>query len=183
MNFLSSIFEFLNLDALGSFKLIVLGYFGLLWLSIIIWVTRDALARSSNLFFQAISILLNILIPILGVVIYLIIRPEKTQMERYYEKLESSVLEGEERQLESKLTCHRCLNEVHENYAFCPKCAYQLKKICPGCKKSFSDEWTLCPFCGKEYKSKQLASKINKKPLLPKAKEEKSEAEFKLLTD
>ncbi|QQR84182.1 hypothetical protein IPJ72_03275 [Candidatus Peregrinibacteria bacterium] len=66
----------------------VLIYFSLLWLSIIIWVTRDAIQRSNSIIFQVIAILLTLLFPVLGVLIYLIIRPSKTSIERYYEDLE-----------------------------------------------------------------------------------------------
>ena len=97
LNFSSS----LNLDAILNFisapsfqtvQLIVIAYIGLLWLSIIIWVTRDAINRSDSLIFQVVSILLNIAFPVLGTLLYLIIRPGKTTTERYYEELEHRLI-------------------------------------------------------------------------------------------
>jgi hypothetical protein len=67
-------------------------YVGLLWLAVIIWVTRDAIYRSDSLIFQVIAILLNIVFPLLGILIYLIIRPGKTTTERYYEDLEHRLI-------------------------------------------------------------------------------------------
>ncbi len=103
--------SFLN-DALGfisspSFELLkygALGYLGLLWLSIIIWVTRDSISRSRSLLFQTFAILLNILIPILGVLLYLIFRPGQTLFERYYQEMEQKLLKEavEEKKKKSK---------------------------------------------------------------------------------
>ncbi|MFH0820732.1 MAG: hypothetical protein V1908_03075 [Candidatus Peregrinibacteria bacterium] len=78
-----------------SFELIKFGglaYLGLLWLSIIIWVTRDSISRSRSLLFQTFAIMLNIIIPILGVLLYLIFRPGQTLFERYYQEMEQKLL-------------------------------------------------------------------------------------------
>ncbi len=93
---LNQFLEFLSSDTFVTLKIISLSYFGLLWLSIIIWVTRDSLSRSNSILFQAFSILLNIAIPYLGALLYLIIRPGKTRIERYYEELEVGMLEAAE---------------------------------------------------------------------------------------
>jgi hypothetical protein len=92
---------------LETLKLVGFVYVGLLWFSIIIWVTRDAVQRSNNLLFQAFAILLNILIPILGVLLYLILRPSKTNVERYYEELEHKLLlEGLKEEKPAEKTTH-----------------------------------------------------------------------------
>ena len=145
--------DFLGSDTFGTVKLAVLGYFALLWLAIIIWVTKDVLQRSKNIFFQAFSILLNIGIPILGILLYLIIRPGKTQMERYYEELERNMLESDTNTEQN--TCDKCLTPADKEYNFCPNCGESLKNTCPECKKSFPNVWSICPFCGNEYKDKK----------------------------
>ncbi len=159
--FLSQTMEFVASDAFGTVKLAVLGYFALLWLAVIIWVTKDALQRSSSILFQAFSILLNIIVPILGVLLYLIIRPGKTRMERYYEELERNMLEGEN--AVEQHACDKCLTPVDKDYGFCPNCGEGLKKACSKCKKTFPNVWHICPFCGNEYKSKEKSKKAQKK--------------------
>lgn len=87
--------RWLDLVTAPSFKtmqLAIVVYFGLLWLTIIVWVTRDAINRSNSLLFQVFAILLNIAFPILGILLYLIIRPGKTTLERYYEDLEHRLI-------------------------------------------------------------------------------------------
>lgn len=148
--FLTDALNFMGSDTFGVVKIAAIAYFGLLWLAIIIWVTKDSLQRSTSILFQAFSILLNILIPFLGVLLYLIIRPGKTRMEHYYEDLERQVLEGEE--TVDQNTCGKCLTPADKEYNFCPNCGENLKKTCVRCKKSFPVVWNICPFCGKDNK-------------------------------
>lgn len=149
--FLTEAIDFLSSDTFGTVKVAVLAYFALLWLAIIIWVTKDVLQRSQSILFQAFAILLVIIVPILGVLLYLIVRPSKTRKERYYEELERSMLEGEN-QTELN-TCAKCLTPADKDYSYCPNCGESLKKSCSKCKKTFPNIWSICPFCGKEYKA------------------------------
>jgi len=159
---LTDLLEFASSDTFGMVKMLVLGYFGLLWLSIIIWVTRDALERSSSILFQAFSILLNIAIPYLGVLLYLIIRPRRTALDSYYDELERNMLEAPS---VSGSACSKCLTPVDENYKFCPNCGETLKKNCPHCKKPFPIIWNICPHCGKNVdRDTKAAPKKSTKP-------------------
>lgn len=89
---LEAVIDFISTPSFQTFQIITITYVGLLWLSVIIWVIRDAIHRSDSLLFQVIAILINIIFPILGVLIYLIIRPSKTTMEKYYEELENRLV-------------------------------------------------------------------------------------------
>ncbi len=89
---ISGIFDLISSPSFKTLQYAVIIYFGLLWLSIIIWVARDAILRSSSIAFQVLSVLINILFPILGILIYLIVRPTKTTLERYYEDLEHRLI-------------------------------------------------------------------------------------------
>jgi RNA polymerase subunit RPABC4/transcription elongation factor Spt4 len=158
---LADILDFAGSDAFNTVKIGVLAYFGLLWLAIIIWVTRDALGRSNNILFQAFAILLNILVPFLGILLYLIIRPGKTTMERYYEELERNMLESGEPGDSS--ACDKCLTPVDREYGFCPNCGQSLKKKCPKCKKTFPNLWNICPYCGDQYEESGSKTKKSTK--------------------
>lgn len=150
--FLNTAIEFISSPSFGTMQIVGVSYVGLLWLSIIIWVTRDSINRSNSLIFQTFSIVINIAVPILGVILYLIIRPGKTSMEKYYEEIEHKMIsEGDD---SSSSTCEKCLTIVNKDYTFCPNCSTKLKKICPKCKKGFPSIWNLCPYCGSEYKGK-----------------------------
>jgi ABC-type multidrug transport system fused ATPase/permease subunit len=89
---INTIIDFISTPSFKTLQMAVVIYVGLLWLSIIIWVTRDAIHRSDSLIFQVLAILLNIIFPILGILLYLIIRPGKTTTEKYYEELEHRLI-------------------------------------------------------------------------------------------
>ncbi len=127
---------------------VVLVYLAALWVSLIIWITRDAINRSNNLIFQIFVIILNIILPVFGLIIYLIIRPTRTLLERYYEDLEYRALvdNGEEREF-----CQKCKIDLSSDYKFCPNCAEKLRQACLGCKKEYSKKWKNCPYCGVKY--------------------------------
>ncbi len=91
-DFLNRIFTFISSPSFELVQTVGLIYIGLLWLSIIIWVTRDSISRSKSLLFQTFAILLNIAIPVLGVLLYLIMRPSQTLFERYYQEVEQKLL-------------------------------------------------------------------------------------------
>ncbi len=84
--------NFFTSPDLQTVQMAIVIYVGLLWLSIIIWVTRDAISRTNSLLFQVFAILMNIVFPLLGILLYLIIRPSKTVLERYYEELEHRLI-------------------------------------------------------------------------------------------
>ena len=89
---INTILELISRPSFKTIQLVVLGYFGLMWLAVIIWVTRDAINRSESLLFQVTAILINIIFPLLGILLYLIIRPNKTTLDRYYEELEHRLI-------------------------------------------------------------------------------------------
>ena len=169
--FLNTALEFISSPAFGTIQIVAIAYVGLLWLSIIIWVTRDSINRSSSLIFQTFSILINIAVPILGVILYLIIRPGKTNMEKYYEEAEHRMISEDDDG--SSCTCEKCLTVVSKDYTFCPNCSTKLKKICDKCKKGFPSIWNICPYCAEEYKGVAMLktkSKTTKKTAKKTAK-------------
>jgi RNA polymerase subunit RPABC4/transcription elongation factor Spt4 len=149
-SFVNTFMDFLSSPSFEILKFAVLGYFGLLWLAIIIWVTRDSIHRSNSLIFQTFSILINIAIPILGVLLYLIIRPNRTNMERYYEDLESRLLAEDKEDKEKGVTCEKCMTVLEAKYTYCPSCGTKTKRACRNCKEDFPTAYNICPFCGTE---------------------------------
>ena len=91
LNF-DQIVNFISSPSIKTLELVFVVYFAMLWISIIIWVTRDSISRSNSILFQVLSICLNIFFPILGIVLYLVIRPSKTKLDRYYEDLEHKLI-------------------------------------------------------------------------------------------
>jgi len=148
MNLISIFFS--NLLVLNSpFQLaflIVLAYLALLWIALIIWVTRDSLNRSESLFFQILSIVLVISLNFFGVLIYLIIRPHQTLEQKYLTLVDQETIDAEYE--DEIIKCPRCESVSHKDFFFCPQCGHQLKIKCAKCHKPVQVNWKNCPFCG-----------------------------------
>ncbi|MBT4937195.1 hypothetical protein HON22_04735 [Candidatus Peregrinibacteria bacterium] len=141
------------LNAGGTYDMVIKGvliYVAFFWIALIIWVTRDVINRSNNIVFQVAIILLNTFLPIFGLVIYLLIRPTKTLLDKYYDELEIKAL------LDNDI-CHKCSSVLRDDYCFCPECSAAIKSTCGSCKKNSLLDHNICPFCGekKELKTKK----------------------------
>ena len=154
----------------GGFSLVlksILFYLAILWIAIIIWVTKDINNRTRNIALQTLCILLVIVLtPIFGLLIYLIVRPVKTLSEQYYEETELEILNKEE-DIIRKEECFSCHNIIQTDYVFCPFCRTQLKKECGHCHNHFLSTLALCPYCGQNYQNPKTGKR--------KKKEEKEE--------
>ena len=49
--------------------------------------------------------------------------------------------------------CPGCQEDISEDYAVCPHCAFVLRATCGSCAKPLSAGWVTCPYCGSTAKS------------------------------
>lgn len=141
-----------SLDSITSFLTILAAVFGALlaalWLSLIIWAFRDMRHRSRDPFAQILAGLLVALLPFIGIIIYLILRPPETLAEAYERALEEEALLQE---IEERPTCPGCSRTINSTWILCPHCHTRLRKACPDCNSLMDLQWTLCPFCGNQH--------------------------------
>ncbi|MBO4203796.1 hypothetical protein J5893_03120 [bacterium] len=117
--------------------LIILCFF---WLIALIWVVKDANARSENIAFQILAIVLVVVLtPVFGLPLYVALRPrgwkwDKTVWRNIVE-LQGTVCEtcGSIQSIE-----HRC----------CSKCGDTLQHPCRECGEFYAQAYEYCPFCG-----------------------------------
>ena len=141
-------------------------YVAIFWISLVICVTRDSIHRSNNILFQALAILLNTILPIFGLIIYLLIRPSKTLLESYYDEVELKALNNEK-------YCEKCGTIVHDNFYYCPECGVSLKKECKFCGQKIFTMYKICPLCGNLKKNKKTIAKKKVENKLDKKKDKK----------
>ncbi len=115
------------------------------WLAIVIWTWRDIRARSSDMFAAVLAIVLVAIFPLVGLLLYLLLRPKETLAEAYDRALEEEALL---RGIEEQLVCPNCNRVVEKTWRFCAYCHTQVKKDCPTCGQLLELGWTLCPYCG-----------------------------------
>lgn len=141
-----------SLESIASFLTIFAAVLGALlaalWLSLIIWAFRDMRHRSRDPFAQILAALLVALLPFIGIIIYLILRPPETLAEAYERALEEEALLQE---IEERPSCPGCSRTIDANWILCPHCHTRLKKACPDCNSLMDLQWTLCPFCGNQH--------------------------------
>jgi hypothetical protein len=110
-----------------------------------IWTFRDIRARSRDILAQILATLLVIGLPIIGLVVYLMLRPRETLADAYERSLEQEALL---QAIEEPESCPGCGQRVKGDYLYCPACHTRLKKGCPECGRPLHLPWSLCPYCG-----------------------------------
>lgn len=115
------------------------------WVGLVIWTWRDIRTRSADIFAAILATLLVAVFNILGVLLYLLIRPRTTLAEQYDRALEEEALL---REIEAAKNCHKCGRPVETEWQFCPFCETELRHPCPQCSRLLDPEWKRCPHCG-----------------------------------
>jgi hypothetical protein len=109
-----------------------------------IWTFRDIRARSRDFLAQILATLLVLALPIIGLVVYLMLRPRETLADAYERSLEQEALL---QAIEEPEICPGCGQRVKGDYLYCPDCHTQLKRACPECARPLHLRWSLCPYC------------------------------------
>lgn len=110
-----------------------------------IWTFRDMRARSRDVLAQILATLLVLLLPVVGLVVYLMLRPRETLEEAYEHSLEQEALL---QAIEETEQCPGCRQRVGGDFLFCPECHTRLRRPCPACGSPLRLHWSLCPYCG-----------------------------------
>lgn len=187
-DYISILSELFNNITLEWFLKLIIIYFFIVWISIIIWVIRDIINRTNNIFFQIIAILIPILLTPFWLIIYLLIRPSQTLFEKDF--IEDSTQNHNNIEIlneKEKHFCYNCNFEVKQDYVYCPNCKEKLKHSCKSCKKEISSNFKNCPYCwtSQEESKKQeiIREKDETKVLVFKDNEEKIYKMNDLLTE
>jgi RNA polymerase subunit RPABC4/transcription elongation factor Spt4 len=102
------------------------------WVVIPIWVAGDARQRGAESpLLWAVFVLLTWIV---GLVIYLLLRPRETVT----------------------FECDSCGRQVKSEYTACPHCGNDLRPRigrCPSCKRLVDRDWAFCPYCKTELRS------------------------------
>lgn len=115
------------------------------WIAMGIWTFNDIRSRTRDWLVITLAVALVLIFPLIGFILYLMIRPKATLAEIYDRALEEEALL---RELEETMTCHHCGVPVNEAWVYCPNCHSQLQHSCPSCGKLVRNEWEICVFCG-----------------------------------
>ena len=129
------------------------------WIAMGIWTFNDIRTRSRDWLTIILACLLVLVFPIIGWVLYLMIRPKQTLADVYDRALEEEALL---REIEETLGCHNCGVPVRDKWVFCPNCHAQLQHACPKCGNLVRSEWDICVHCGLQ--QQPMTRRISSKP-------------------
>jgi Double zinc ribbon len=114
------------------------------WAAIVYWVWKDAHRRIRSKILVALVTLVG-MIPILGVLVYMLFRPPEYLDEVRERELEMRAIE--ERLAAGSGECPVCRAEVEPSFLVCPVCTTRLKEACVSCKAPLEPLWQMCPHC------------------------------------
>jgi len=123
----------------------VVAAFIIFWLTVIFWTVKDAKVRNGNFWFILLAVFLLMVFNVLGLLVYLLIRPNTTKEEEYWSDLERKYLLYE---TDGLIECPKCNNLLFPDYIACPHCGYNVKHECSKCGVFIKNEWKFCPYCG-----------------------------------
>jgi hypothetical protein len=122
------------------------------WFVVLYWVWLDSGERTSNKTVRVSYVILVAVLNVVGLLIYLIIRPSQTIEEIYWADLERRYLKYETAELGD---CPKCGSQLFPGYTYCPDCRYKLKMKCPRCKVYVDKKNKFCPHCGQELRKRR----------------------------
>ena len=125
------------------------------WLSIVYWVLKDARRRIADKFVVTVAVLAALIFPVIGVFIYMLVRPPEYLEDAQERELEMRMIEA---RLREEQRCGFCKTPVREDFLICPKCQRRLSSVCPGCHRPVESTWKACPYCETQITSEPSAS-------------------------
>ena len=134
------------LSHFGTFFVIAGIYGVILWLAIAYWALKDARARSEDAGFHMFAMVINLVVPLLGLLVYMLVRPPVTLAEQRSLELEAQALTQTARDEDAR-PCPACGREIERDFVLCPYCQTRFAKRCPECHRVVRLGWPLCPYC------------------------------------
>ena len=116
------------------------------YVAIVFWTYKDMRKRNDDPILIATATAVSML-PIVGVLVYLLLRPSEYLADVRERELEIRVME---RELGRHERCPYCKSHIEAGYLSCPVCTTKLRQSCTGCDKPLDPRWVLCPFCETE---------------------------------
>ena len=135
----------INDDALNAAVNLLLFLLVCIWLALVFWTFNDARRRIDDPLIVG-SATLGSLIPFIGTMIYMIVRPPEYLEDVRLRRLEMEGAEARLYDLDHQI-CSHCEHPVKSDYLRCPNCQRRLKEPCVSCGRPLEPEWSLCPYC------------------------------------
>ena len=141
----SSVHDFFHSSTWYVIRNLLIFFVVVFWIATIWWVYKDARRRVEDPWMVGMSVVLGIVPPFIGPLIYMLFRPPE-----YLEDVRERELEikAMEKRLGGRdLHCPVCRAEVEADFLVCPVCTTRLKQACANCGQPLESLWQVCPHC------------------------------------
>lgn len=178
MNYEKFVLDMLEGVGTVDFDMVIRGLgvaYIIFWLIVLGWVWIDSGERTSDIFIRIISVLIVAGLNIVGLVIYMFVRPKQSVEEIYWADLERRYLKFETAELGD---CPKCGFQLQPGFVNCPDCSHVLKVKCTDCEVMIDKDWKSCAFCGtknEEYK-KAMEVEVDREEMDEKIQATRDEA-------
>lgn len=144
-----------------AFAVYVILFLLLVWIAMGIYVFMDLRKRGKGFLISILGGLVVFIFNLPGLIVYLILRPNKTSEEQEWEELERLFISQD---VDGHKVCSGCRSVVKPEHLFCPSCGLQYRSRCE-CGELIDNEWRFCPYCKRENLSFNVisAAQQNKK--------------------
>jgi hypothetical protein len=124
--------------------IVLAAYLVVLWIAAVVWTARDIHARTMDWLTQGICVVLVAVFNLPGILLYFLLRPAETLLERAERQLE---LDAFLHEVDDDAACPGCQRHVESTFVACPYCRTKLATPCTNCDRNIAEAWTLCPYC------------------------------------
>lgn len=124
---------------------LILFFIGIFYIATVWWVYKDAKRRIDDPWLVAMAVIVGLIPPFIGPLIYMLFRPPEYLDEVRERELEIKAME--QRLARRDLHCPVCRAEVDSTFLVCPVCTTKLKQACASCKAPLEALWQICPYC------------------------------------
>ncbi len=117
-----------------------------LYCALVYWTYADSRRRIADPALVGLAVLVAVLFPFVGPLVYLILRPPEFLDDVRERELEMQAVEARLNQV-SMLLCPYCDYRIEREFVRCPSCLRKLKERCVNCSRPLDQAWTICPYC------------------------------------
>jgi len=141
----SSLHDFFSSAAWRVTQSLTLFFVVVFYAATVFWVYKDARRRIEDPWLVMMAVILGIVPPFIGPLVYMLFRPPEYMADVRERELEIQAMET--RLARRDLHCPVCRAEVDASFLVCPVCTTKLKQSCVSCKAPLEALWQVCPFC------------------------------------
>ena len=170
----AEMFDFFSTGRWTVVRNLALLFVAVFWLALAVWVYKDARRRIADLWLVALATLVG-LVPFIGPLIYLLLRPPEYLEEARERELEIRAME--QRLSARDLQCPVCRAQVDVTFLVCPVCTTRLRQPCVNCKAPLEALWQVCPYCETPVESPPAPEFGRTQLLEPRTRRERRRAE------